>query len=78
MSGLDFEAALHWWLKFNHYPPVHDDFFPSVREAITCLKAGDLEHKITLPNGNEVTVAESAEQLHLHEFLGDEVEWDDY
>lgn len=63
------DAYLLAHLQSNHFPPVHRDFLPAAKEAIDHANAGDWDHKVTLPNGNTLPVAEIVDGLHLSAFL---------
>lgn len=66
------EDTLRWHLQHNHYPPVHLDFLPPVKEAIERANADDWESEITLPNGRILTVHQIVTGLHLDAFLGED------
>lgn len=72
---LDHQAALHWHLGFNHYPPVPGYMVPVAQAAIDFANAGDWDAEIEPPAGGEwnsdrnPTTTEIVEDLHLDSFI---------
>jgi len=50
-AGADFESALSWHLKANHYPPVPDSMFAPCLEAIIRGADEDYDALVELPEG---------------------------
>lgn len=72
----DFDAALDWHLRANHFPPVHPDFHPMAKQAIECVNKRQGETPIDLPNGKTFTANYIVDGLHLHPFLdNDDEDW---
>lgn len=74
MAGLD--AALHYHLTANHYPPIPTEMIPVAKSAIEAAAAGDYERLIELPGGitykdgsTEVPAYTVIESLHLDAFV---------
>lgn len=67
MAGYD--VALTFHLKSRHLPPIHDDFFPAIREAIDLARDEDYGTRLTLPNGVVLSVGDIVSQLHLEPFI---------
>ena len=65
----DADTALEFHLTSRHYPPVHPDFFPAVRQAIAWANESKWDATIGLPNGRVLSVSSIIEQLHLQPFL---------
>ena len=74
-SGVNWDQALVFHLTANHYPPVHADFFPPIREAIRLANESQWDATVGLPNGRVLSVASVIEQLHLGEFL-EPIDWE--
>jgi hypothetical protein len=66
---LDFDAALDWHLRHNHYPAIHPDFFPAIKKAIEYANQEEWDHKIELPNHYVRSVSFIIRELHLEPFL---------
>lgn len=63
------EAALHWHLVSNHFPPVDPSFIPVALQAIEWANDELWDQAIEMPNGRVLTVAKIVEGLHLAPFL---------
>lgn len=44
----DFETALRWHLRHNHYPPVPDAMYEPCVEAIDAGNEGDWDREVSL------------------------------
>jgi len=69
LNHTDFDTALDWHLRGNHFPPIHPDFHPAARLAIEHVNARQGETPITMPNGITKTANGIVEGLHLDTFL---------
>jgi len=69
LNYADTDTALDWHLRGNHYPPIHEDFYPSAKLAIEHCNARQGQAPITMPNGITKTAYEIVDGLHLHSFL---------
>ena len=67
------DVALGWHLTSNHYPPIHPDFHPPIREAIELANCGEWDATVDLPNGITKTVRSVVQEVHLEPFI----EWDE-
>ena len=70
----DEEAALHWHLTANHYPPIHECFVPIAKQVIERAATAVEDPKvwaeaITMPNGKTMRVGEICSALHLGQFV---------
>lgn len=80
------DAALHWHLTSNHFPPVPTTMIPVAKAAIEALNDDDGDREIPLPEGIEtrdgLTVLPAwrvSESLHLWSFVTpDDGNEDDY
>lgn len=75
-SGLPLDAALHWHLRSNHFPPVPTAMIGPAKRAIDRMKRGEHDARIRLPDGithrrygRLVPAWVIAEQLHLDAFI---------
>lgn len=68
-GSISLAQALTYHLQVNHFPPVHPDFFPAIRNAIVQAENGQWSQEIRLPNGKILTAEEIIDQLHLKPFL---------
>ena len=69
LNYADTDTALDWHLRGNHYPPIHEDFYPSAKLAIEHCNARQGQAPITMPNGITKTAYEIVDGLHLPSFL---------
>lgn len=74
--GVDLDAALHWHLRSNHFPPVPTVMIAVAKAAIFALNVGDSDRSIALPEGvthrRFGTVAPAhavADELHLYSWI---------
>lgn len=74
MVGLD--AALHYHLTANHFPPIPAEMVSVAKAAIEAATDGDYERAIELPGGityrdgaTEVAALAVIESLHLEPFV---------
>lgn len=71
----DFESALRWHLRHNHYPPVPDAMFDPCVAAIDAGNEGDFDREIDLTGiaqwrGNDYAPAWAIiEGHHLDSFI---------
>ena len=70
------EAAMHYHLTANHYPPVPSEMVPVALEAVSLFAAGDPDGRVELPDGityrdGSTSVAASlvVQSLHLDAFV---------
>lgn len=69
------DAALHYHLTANHYPPIPATCIEAAKEAIAAIEAGEYNKAITLPAGaayrDSSTAPASAvvEAWHLDAFI---------
>jgi hypothetical protein len=63
------DAALADHLASNLFPPPGEEFTEACKDALAAVDAGDVEHRVLLPNGREVSAAAVVEGLHLEAFL---------
>lgn len=75
-DGLSLDAALHYHLSANHFPPVPDAMIPVCKAAIEAFQHDEPEQEIPLPEGishrrtGSVAIAsEVIESLHLDAFI---------
>lgn len=61
----DNDTGLRWHLQGNHYPPIHLDFLPAVKQAIELAKGNQWDEEIELPNGRILDVQQIINGLHL-------------
>lgn len=76
LQGRDVNVALYHHLRYNHFPPVHEDFIPVAERAIELAQEAiwmdeqqGWDTVIEMPNGVSLTVSEIVEGLHLDFFL---------
>lgn len=73
MAGLD--AALHYHLTANHYPPIPSSMIEPCKQAIELAANDEWDAMVALPDGisyrgsNEAPVHAMVEQHHLHAFV---------
>jgi len=79
---ISLDAALHWHLASNHFPPVPLAFIPTCRAAIEACNEGNDQDEIDLPEGIEwkdhrtaVLAITLVEEFHLYSFIDYEEEW---
>ena len=74
-GNVGLEAALHWHLTSNHYPPLSTRLIPVAEQAIDLANTGEWDIKIEMPEGmrfkrrDTITVSEAVESMHLDTFL---------
>jgi len=73
LNYADVDSALDWHLRGNHFPPIHEDFYPAAKLAIELVNKRQGETPIELPNGVVCTANYVVEGLHLDSFL----DWDE-
>lgn len=61
--------ALLWHLQTNHYPPINAFFVDTAMRAINLAADEEYGDIIELPNGNNITVEDVCDQLHLWDFV---------
>lgn len=69
MEGVTQDMALRFHLKSRMFPPIHDDFFPAIKQAIEYVDAGIGGYTVDLPNGRTLSAWDVIEQLHLEPFI---------
>lgn len=83
---VNLDAALHWHLQHNHYPPIPVGMIPVAKAAIEALNEDDCERDIELPEGvmfrdgsTSVPAWQIAESMHLYPFVdNDDDDDEDY
>lgn len=74
------QAALHYHLTCNHYPPVPDSMIDPCEQAIDAANGDEWDRLITLPDGvtwrGQTTAPARAiiDGHHLHPFIDDDLE----
>lgn len=74
-GSIDLDAALHYHLTANHYPPIPGSMVPVARAAIDAFADDDLGCRIELPEGvtfrgaRHATAHAVVEAMNLHAFL---------
>jgi len=66
------EAALHWHLTSNHFPPVSTEFIPTCIAAIDAANDGDWDRVIDFPEGAQIerdNAGRIIDGLHLESFV---------
>lgn len=64
------EAALHWHLRANHFPPVPAVWVPVAMAAIEHANEGDYDASLERPQDKQlVSVGDVVEGLHLDSFI---------
>lgn len=78
------DAALHWHLTSNHYPPVPASMIPACKAAIDLANRGDHDGRVELPDGvtcrgeSTATAEDIIRQHHLWDFLASDDDQVDY
>ena len=69
------DAALHWHLTSNHYPPLPTTLIPAAIRAIKVARKEQWHRKVLLPKYHSfrgrrlAPVGEFIEALHLEDFV---------
>lgn len=77
ISYTDFETALRWHLRSNHFPPVPDAMYEPCVAAIEAANEGDYDRAIDLTDiaqyqgGNSAPAWAIIEGHHLDAFIDD-------
>lgn len=74
-SSISIEAALHWQLTSNHYPPLPATLIPTALRAIKKARKGEWRSKVLMPTNllfrglRLAPVGDLIEALHLEDFV---------
>ena len=74
-GNVSIEAALHWHLTSNHYPPLPVTLIPAAMRAIKVARKEQWHRKILMPKnllfrGKRLApVGDLIEALHLEDFI---------
>ena len=76
LVSLPSEAALHWHLQSNHYPPLPISLVPTCQRAIELVASDEGGRRVRLPKGlvgqdgrRSVVTADLVEAAHLWDFV---------
>ena len=56
-------------LRYNHYPPVGQEWLKPAEEAITAVGVEEPDRQIDVPGGGTMTAGWIVESLHLDGFI---------
>lgn len=68
-EGVTLDQTLGFHLTARMFPPVHADFYPAIKSAITEVASENYDEPIELPNGRTLSAGEVVDQLRAYDFV---------
>lgn len=74
-SNISLEAALHWHLTSNHYPPLPTALIPAAMRALKAARKEQWHRRVLMPKNISfrglrlAPVGDLIEALHLEDFI---------
>jgi hypothetical protein len=74
-STISLEAAIHWQLTSNHYPPLPVSLIPAAMRALKAARKEQWHRKVLMPKEIKfrglrlAPVGDLIEALHLEDFI---------
>jgi len=76
---IDLGTALHWHLRYNHYPPLPVALIETAKTAIERANEGDFDSQIELPQDisfrgrSKMSVYDAVEYMRLNTYVNHQV-----